>query len=182
MSKGKNIPAELIKESVSINQVLELYMIQKSKEGAFKCPFHNDKTASARIMPKNPRLVHCFGCHKTSDVIGLYMALSGRNFTDSLKEMSETFLVVNDGNYAAFSKQREQRRIEAEKKQAESDSELAYFVALCDLKNKYKDLMKSAKLWSQIKHYSDQLEAVEYELYRLDEINARKEVEKWMTN
>lgn len=141
--KKHNIPGELIKENVSIFQVLELFMLKSDDNGAYTCPWHPDKTASMKIMPKNPKLVHCFGCGKTSDAIGLYMALSGKQFHDALKEMSGIFLVeASNSGYAIYSRQREQKRIEDEKKRVEFEREFVFFCTICEFEKRYKKMIE----------------------------------------
>ncbi|MCX6766834.1 MAG: CHC2 zinc finger domain-containing protein [Candidatus Moranbacteria bacterium] len=47
------------------------------------CPFHDEKTPSFFIFPKDGKF-HCFGCREHGDVIKLTMALHGVAFRDAV--------------------------------------------------------------------------------------------------
>jgi hypothetical protein len=52
------------------------------------CPFHNEKTPSAKVSPDN---FHCFGCGEHSDVIGFTEKMFNLSQIDAVKKLNEDF-------------------------------------------------------------------------------------------
>ncbi len=58
----------VIKENLSLIQVLENYSLKPNKNNMLRCPFHDDNTASLQVNP-NQNLYKCHACDKKGDVI-----------------------------------------------------------------------------------------------------------------
>lgn len=52
------------------------------------CPWHSEKTPSLKWNKKD-NTVHCFGCGKHSDVIGLAMQMWGVDFKEAIKRLNK---------------------------------------------------------------------------------------------
>ena len=50
-----------------------------NKRGFFKCPFgtHSDSSPSCHVNPRNTKVVKCFGCNKSTNIIGLAHYVEG---------------------------------------------------------------------------------------------------------
>lgn len=81
-------PADIIKERVSVRDVLELHGIsQPDSQGFLTCPLHQgDRVASFKVYPEG-RGWYCFGCHKGGDVISLEMALDELPFREAVRKL-----------------------------------------------------------------------------------------------
>lgn len=63
------------------------YFIKVSKMNKAKCPFHDDKTASLHVYPKDNRF-HCFGaCNQGGSVIDLYIKLNNCTFKEAVHKL-----------------------------------------------------------------------------------------------
>jgi DNA primase len=58
----------VIKQNLSLTQVLENYSLQPNKNNMLRCPFHDDNTASLQVNPTQNRY-KCHACDKKGDVI-----------------------------------------------------------------------------------------------------------------
>ncbi len=58
---------EQVKSAIDMRTVAEGYGLEISRGGMALCPFHNERTPSAKIYPD---ALHCFGCGTHVDVIG----------------------------------------------------------------------------------------------------------------
>ncbi len=64
-----------------IDQMLEF------KGGFANCPFHDEKTGSAKYY-KNRNKLHCFGCGMDADSIDVYQKLNNVDFGTAIKALS----------------------------------------------------------------------------------------------
>lgn len=53
------------------------------RQGFSRCIFHEEKTASMKYY-RDSNQVHCFGCNKHADAIGVYMKLFNLSFKESV--------------------------------------------------------------------------------------------------
>lgn len=58
----------VIKQNLSLTQVLENYSLQPNKNNMLRCPFHEDSTASLQVNPTQNKY-KCHACDKKGDVI-----------------------------------------------------------------------------------------------------------------
>ena len=56
--------------------------------GFAQCPWHSEKTASLKLYKKDNR-VHCFGCGRHSDSIGVGMQIWGVDFKEAVKRLNK---------------------------------------------------------------------------------------------
>jgi len=56
--------------------------------GFAQCPWHSEKTASLKLYKKD-NSVHCFGCGKHSDCIGVAMQIWGVDFKEAVKRLNK---------------------------------------------------------------------------------------------
>ena len=70
------------------------YGLKINRSGMALCPFHREKTPSAKIYPDG---FHCFGCGVHADVIGFTQRLFGlARPIDAAKKLNEDFLLHLD--------------------------------------------------------------------------------------
>ena len=77
---------EQVKEAVDMRTVAEGYGLNIDRSGMCLCPFHAEKTPSAKVYSHN---IYCFGCGASADVIG---------FTQRLFSLSEPIEAVKKLN------------------------------------------------------------------------------------
>jgi len=80
--------ADIIKETVSTEQVAALYGIKPNRSGFAVCPFHRDRDASLKIYP-GTRGWTCFGCHRGGTVIDFEMQATGSGFVQSVRSLND---------------------------------------------------------------------------------------------
>ncbi|WP_288533976.1 CHC2 zinc finger domain-containing protein [uncultured Ruminococcus sp.] len=65
---------EQVKSAIDMKTVAEGYGLHIDRGGMTLCPFHNERTPSAKIYPD---ALHCFGCGTHVDVIGFTQKMFG---------------------------------------------------------------------------------------------------------
>lgn len=78
----------VIKERLTMSEVLSAYGYVPNRARFVRCPFHNEKTASMKVYEKD---FHCFGCGEHGDVISFVQKLFGLSFPDALKRIDGDF-------------------------------------------------------------------------------------------
>lgn len=112
--------AELIKESVDIRDVCELYGVNLDNRGRGLCPFHDDKRPSASV--KNNRF-HCYVCNLHLDIFDFVMQITGCDFKTAMETLNSVFGLGLDMKKPIASD--EMRRIKTER-QRKADELKAY--------------------------------------------------------
>lgn len=79
----------MLRSALNIKEVAERYGLDFNKAGFAVCPFHKEDTASFKIWDE--QRAHCFGCNKTTDVIGLTMHLFDITFQEALQKLNADF-------------------------------------------------------------------------------------------
>ncbi|MCK8496042.1 CHC2 zinc finger domain-containing protein [Spirosoma sp. RP8] len=70
---------------------------QVNRQNLIHCTFHNEKTPSLKLYPKDGRF-KCFGCGKTGSTIDLYTSVgNGLSFSEAVREMKSRYLGIVDG-------------------------------------------------------------------------------------
>jgi DNA primase len=172
MSNNFKLKIEAVKQSIQIDTILEQFGFSKNLENKYVCPFHNDKRNSFSVS-KDGGTCYCHSCTATGDVINVYMQLSGSTFVEAVNNLGGS-REISSGLSEELRERENQKKLIKEKYL----NERLYFIAMHDLIKIYKRLIASSKLWSEVKYYSDKLNEIECELYRLDEIQAREEAAK----
>lgn len=81
---------KLIKDRVSIQQIVDRYGYEPNRAGFINCPFHNEKTPSLRVY-KESNSFYCFGCNTGGDIIGFVMHLFHIDFGEALVRLDNDF-------------------------------------------------------------------------------------------
>ena len=83
-----------VKSALDMPTVARGYGLKINRAGMALCPFHAEKTPSAKIYPDG---FHCFGCGVHADVIGFTQRLFGLpRPIDAAKKLNEDFLLRLD--------------------------------------------------------------------------------------
>lgn len=82
----QKIDTDAVKSARTIDDVISGYIDLKPNGGEFEalCPFHEEKTASFRVVP-HKNFYHCFGCGASGDSIDFVMEYTNANFKDACK-------------------------------------------------------------------------------------------------
>ena len=119
---------EIIKDRLTMREVLLHYGYEPNRAKFICCPFHNEKTPSMKIYEQD---FHCFGCGEHGDVISFVQKLFGLSFPDTLKKIDidfglnlygeHTFDEIRRSHYKQKQIQAERERKKREKEQAENE-------------------------------------------------------------
>jgi len=84
--------ADIIKSSLSMQDIAERYGFTPNRFGFLPCPFHNDKTASMKVYKEPGRGFHCFGeCGAGGSVIDFVMQLFDIDFRQAVVRINADF-------------------------------------------------------------------------------------------
>jgi DNA primase len=102
MTYHSNIFQE-IKSIVSINDILNIYNVQIERNGFIFCPFHQEKTPSAKI--KN-NYFHCFGCDLTLGIFDFVSKIDNISTYQALIKIDSLFSLnmVENNEFSSFDK------------------------------------------------------------------------------
>ena len=80
---------EQVKSAVDMRTVAEGYGLHIDRGGMTLCPFHDERTPSAKIYHD---ALHCFGCGTHVDVIGFTQKMFGlEKPIDAVKKLNEDY-------------------------------------------------------------------------------------------
>ena len=82
---------DAVKSSVTVLEAAQCYSITV-KRGMCRCPFHNDKTPSAKVDER----FHCFGCGADYSVIDFTANLFGLPAVEAAKKLASDFGIPYD--------------------------------------------------------------------------------------
>ena len=82
------IPAELIKERVTVPMLLEQYGVKPNRSGRCRCPIHNGHDYNMAVKERSYR---CFVCGSSGTVIDLQMALTGHTLDQAVEDLNSLF-------------------------------------------------------------------------------------------
>lgn len=106
------IAPERIKELVSMDNVLDMYGIMRSRKRRIPCPLHGGENNN---FGYNRHVYHCFTCGAKGDVISFVMAYENLNYKQAVIHLQNAFKLHDNENGEITRKNREstaQRRIE----------------------------------------------------------------------
>lgn len=83
--------AEIIKERVTTQEMMERVGVHVDRRGMAVCPFHGDSDASLKVYLDPRRGWHCYGCHAGGDVIDFAMRWYGIGFREAVSRINEEF-------------------------------------------------------------------------------------------
>ena len=89
----KGFDAKFLEELKSKNDIVDIigrtvHLQQRGLNYWGRCPFHHEKTASFAVNSAG-QFYHCFGCHKSGDVISFVMEIESLDFYDAVKYLAE---------------------------------------------------------------------------------------------
>ena len=102
--------AEIIRETITMEDMLERYGLEPNRAGFINCPLHKDVTPSLKIYP-HPRGWHCFSCGAGGSVIDWVMQMERVNFSNAV-EMIENWFSLDGPAFdpAILHERREERK------------------------------------------------------------------------
>ncbi len=80
--------AEVVRDTLSMEQIVRFYGYEPTRAGFICCPFHNEKTPSLKLYGKR---FYCFGCHRGGSGIDFVMELFGLDFRNALMRLDADF-------------------------------------------------------------------------------------------
>lgn len=179
---------QIIKDRLTMCEVLERYGYEPNKKGFMYCPFHLEKTPSMKIYEKD---YHCFGCGEHGDVITFVQKLFNLSFQEALKKIDidfglnlygdKTFEELRKSHYQLKQVQAKREREKAEREQ----SNVEYWVAfdewkrLEDNKKNYAPKTPDEELHPL---FVEALQKLSYQTYLLDCLETRRRVLNERTN
>ena len=111
--------ADIIKERVSMHDVLSRFGLPLNKSGAMCCPLHSEKTASFKVY-KNGKRFHCFGCGSDGDVITFVMQYHNLNYGQAISRLAFDFGVPLPGARPLTARERIRATEERERRTQEA--------------------------------------------------------------
>jgi len=179
--------AQIIRDTVSMDQILGLYGYKPNRSGFMPCPFHGERNPSLKIYKGSGW--HCFGCGRGGSVIDFVMEHEGCNLSTAVKAIDNAMrLRLTEGEDPLMEDYRrrflaildaltgnllEQVKITEEIHEDEIRLRLS---ALQDLEAKPKP-ERSAQEWDQILILVGEMEYLEYKKQQCDAL--REEIIQW---
>lgn len=77
------IDVEVLKQRITFEDILGKPDWQSGNRARYKCPLHNEKTASFTVY-LDQNTCHCYGCGFNNDVIGFYQELYNCDFKTAI--------------------------------------------------------------------------------------------------
>ena len=110
-----------IKETYTMQDIVERYGFRPNRAGFIKCPFHTDDTASLKIYKDS---FYCFGCGKNGDVISFTMLMENVSFKDAFRILGGTYdhpesradRIAREKKILIFNQERERKKRQIESK------------------------------------------------------------------
>lgn len=100
-----------IKEEADLKRVVESLGVELRKAGANyvgRCPFHNEKTGSFTVHPKNNHW-KCYGCNEGGNAIDFVMKRKGCDFIEAVKYVADIMGYTLTDDYHETTEQRQIR-------------------------------------------------------------------------
>jgi hypothetical protein len=98
---------EQVKSALDMPTVARSYGLNINRSGMAICPFHDEKTPSAKIYPDS---FHCFGCGEHGDVIRFTEKMFGLPPIDAVKKLNDDFGLNLDLGHAPVRAEKEELR------------------------------------------------------------------------
>lgn len=171
-----NIIKEKIISILNMEMVLNKYGVKLNHNKMFSCPFHEDKSPSAKCYDKS---FYCFSCNRKGDLINFVQYLYNINFQQGMEKIIDDFGlgITTKGVYdkSKILEIEKERILKEEKKK----QELNYFVRLCARKDLYNRLIDKLNFQLNKNNWEDITLAISYlqdkigllEIYICDKYN-----------
>ena len=81
---------QTLKDRIDIVQVVGEYVhLERKGRGYWACcPFHHEKTPSFQVS-QDQQFYHCFGCHKSGDVIVFVQEMEQISFMEAIEKLAK---------------------------------------------------------------------------------------------
>ena len=186
---------QIIKDTVGMQQILDLYGYPGVKNGFMRCPFHaGDRTASLKVYTQKGKHSgwHCFGCGRGGSVIDFVMEQEGCDFRLAVMGIDRALqlgLLAPENPYKAETRKRLQGALDA-LEQAWMDA-ISRIEKECNawLKIDLERLQelddiptteKTAQQWTERDMIIDEMDWLEFRKRECDQM--REEVREWRKN
>lgn len=120
---------EVVKQQLSMSNVIGRYGFEPNRSGFISCPFHSEKTASMKIYDKS---FYCFGCGTGGDVIKFTSLLFNISAPQAIVKLNNDFflsLKTNDTYDSLFEKK---YALEKSKREQELKAFRQEYLSRCD--------------------------------------------------
>lgn len=100
-----------IKQEADLLRVVQSFGIEMKRAGANyvgRCPFHNEKTGSFTVHPRNNHW-KCYGCGEGGNAIDFVMKIKGCEFIEAVKYVADTIGYTLTDDYQETPEQRQVR-------------------------------------------------------------------------
>lgn len=105
-----------ILKTITMKDILDKYNIPYKRQ-MYHCPFHKDKTASAKMYSNS---FYCFSCNRTGDIIQFVQYLFNLSFKEAMQKINEDFNLGLDSNtkidYKKIKQIEKERELKKQKK------------------------------------------------------------------
>lgn len=173
-----NTNAEMIKQNISMHDVLARYGLKLNRRGAMCCPFHREKTPSFKVY-QNGKKFHCFGCGADGDVISFAMKYYGITYGQAITRLASEFGIpivggrpLNIKERVKIQETRQKRKQEEEFLEAEQNRLFDVWVNACDeverLKNEIVEFAPKAVGEPYDERYCKALKLLPISIYNCD--------------
>ena len=108
---------EAVKQSVTVWQAAQMYVIEVNRSGMACCPFHDDKNPSMKL---NEEYFYCFGCGATGDVIDFTARLYNLSPKEAAEKLAQDFGLAYDSQ-APPRRRYDRQKTEAQKFKEDRD-------------------------------------------------------------
>ena len=179
---------QIIKDRLTMYEVLERYGYEPNKKGFMCCLFHLEKTPSMKIYEKD---YHCFGCGENGDAITFVQKLFNLSFQEALKKIDidfglnlfgdKTFEELRKSHYQLKQLQAKREREKAEREQSNVEYWKAFdeWKRLDDNRRIYRPKSPNEELHPL---FVEALQKLSYQEYMLDCLEIRRRVLNERTN
>ena len=114
--------AQIVIQSVTMNEVFIKYGLQPNGHGFVLCPFHSEKTPSMSAY-KNGTRWHCFGCGEGGNAIDFVEKIFNVTFIQAVARINDDFGLNLPINKKTSYRERERAREQRRARQAKTDNE-----------------------------------------------------------
>jgi hypothetical protein len=174
-----------VKESVSMQAVVEYYGLQVNRKGLCLCPFHQDKEPSMKIYP-NGKGFYCFACGTGGDQIKFVALYQDVRNEEAAKELAVAFQipisepVTYREKREAERKRKRRQEVYIFRKRAKMYVRM-YWILLCEaIREKNEHFIEALQNITYIEYLLENLEECPEEVYddkkavrRIGEIEGR---------
>lgn len=136
---------DLILDNLNMKDILNKYGIKTERE-MFCCPFHNDKSPSAKYYEKT---YYCFGCGATGDLIQFIQDYFKIDFLIAMEKINEDFNLGISSNKKINKKEIEHIKLQRLLKKMDEENKIRRhrkkMIEICNLEKILKDTYKQLK-------------------------------------